>query len=148
MIVHGDTEHELVWYYLNTIARGDTEHELVSYHLSTIARGDTEHELVWYCDRFKICTFKIKILSQNEYYDYYWWAELQVTFCFISRIAPVPEVHPLPVYVPETGSIRITNNKVKQGRDGACWLYQGQICMMPFVDRCVYKNWIIIYNAA
>ena len=44
---------------------------------------------VWQCDRFRIRTCKIKMLSQNQYYDYYRWAELQVTFCFVSRIVPV-----------------------------------------------------------
>ena len=45
------------------------------------------------------------------------------------------------IYVPETGSIRITNNKVKQGRDGACRLYQGQIYVMSFVDGvCIKLN--------
>ena len=29
------------------------------------------------------------MLSKNEYCDYYWWAELQVTFRFVSRIVPV-----------------------------------------------------------
>ena len=47
----------------------------------------------------------------------------------------------------ETGSTNGTDNKVKQGRDWACWLYQGQISVMPFIYQCLYKNWIIVYNA-
>ena len=39
------------------------------------------------CNRLRICTCKIKMLSKC--YDYYWWAELQVTICFVSRIVPV-----------------------------------------------------------
>ena len=50
------------------------------------------------CDRFRICTCKIKMLSQNAYYYYYyyWWAELQVTFCFVSWIVPIMVIFMFP----------------------------------------------------
>ena len=87
------------------------------------------------------------MLSQNVYYDYYLWA-----WKIVTSFALAPELHSSwSFYAPETGSTKMyslytlgstigTNNKVKQRRDWACWLFQGQISVTPFVDLCLYKK--------
>ena len=86
----------------------------------------------WYCDRFGICTCKFKMLSQNEYYCDYWWAELKVPFAFFSDCTSHGHCN-----VPETGSIGETTNKIKQRGERS-------ILTLPGTVICGAIHWPVV----
>ena len=51
-------------------------------------------------------------------------------------------------YVPETGSIDVTNNKIKQRRGRSMLTVPGTDICGASIDQCMCKKWIIAHDAA